>query len=112
MLQAIAAAYLLKSRSIQDADRFRKTHDLPQLLKGLAALDKESYIKTHNLRCLYAGLEPAILERLTSVKVSDIGTRLREFIEEHRNDFVESLYVFEGQGHRRTMLFSMGCWRL
>ena len=34
-LQALAAEYLLKSLSIRDAGRYRKTHDLLQLLKAL-----------------------------------------------------------------------------
>ena len=35
MLQPLAAEYLLKSLSLRDADRFRKTHDLLKLLKAL-----------------------------------------------------------------------------
>ena len=65
------------------------------LPRGLATRDQESYVKTHNLHCLYADLEPAIRDRAALVEVSDIRTKLLEFLEGHRNDFVEWRYDIE-----------------
>ena len=63
------------------------------LLKGLAARDKESYIKTHDLHCLYADLAQTIRDRLDSVVVSEIETKLPEHLKAHREDFVNWRYV-------------------
>ena len=77
VLQALAAEYLLKGLSLRESGRYLKTHDL------------------HNL---YEALGPETKPRLASVEVSDIGTKLPEFLEAHRNDFADWRYVFEGRG--------------
>ncbi len=67
------------------------------MLKGLAARDKESNRPTHDLHKLYKDLDPKTRARVGSVVVSDIGSRLPEFLKAHRNDFVDWRYVFEGR---------------
>ena len=67
------------------------------MLKGLAARDKGSYRPTHDLHELYKDLDPKTRARVGSVVVSDIGSRLPEFLEAHRNDFIDWRYVFEGR---------------
>ena len=72
------------------------------LLKGLAGRDKRSYLRTHNLRCLYEDLNPAARSRLAALEVSDIGTKLPEFLEAHCNDFVNWRYVAFERGQATT----------
>ena len=72
------------------------------LLKGLAVRDKESYLKTHNLHTLYADLESAVRNRLDFVEVSEIGTRLPEYLEAHGDDFVGWRYVVFEPGQALT----------
>ena len=95
VLQALAAEYLLKGLAAE------------YLLKGLAARDKRSYLRTHNLQRLYEDLDPAARSRLAPLEVSDIGTKLPEFLEAHCNDFVNWRYVaFErGQATTHHLLF-------
>ena len=68
VLQALAAEYLLKS---------------------LAARDKGSYLPTHDLHKLYKDLGLKTRARVGSVVVSDIGSKLPEFLEAQRNDFID-----------------------
>ncbi len=63
------------------------------LLKGLAARDKESYIKTHDLHRLCADLAQTTRDRLDSVVVSEIETKLPEYLKAHCGDFVNWRYV-------------------
>ena len=67
------------------------------MLKGLAARDRGSYRPTHDLHKLYEDLDPKTRACVGSVVVADIGWTLSEFIEAHRNDFVDWRYVFEGR---------------
>ena len=67
------------------------------MLKGLAARDKGCYLPTHDLHELYKDLDLKTRARVGSAVVSDIGSRLPEFLEAHRNDFVDWRYVFEGK---------------
>ena len=73
MLQAIAAEYLLKGLSIRDAGRFRKSHDLLQLLKALAP-DTQAEIAAQGAR---------------------EGIAVPEFLTKFRNAVVEWRYPFE-----------------
>ena len=77
------------------------------VLKGLAARDNRSYLRTHNLQCLFEDLDPTTRSRLALVEVSDIGTKLPEFLEAHCNDFVIWRYVaFEcGQAMTHHLVF-------
>ena len=72
-LQALAAEYLLKSVSIRDAGRYRRTHDLLQLFKALKP----------ETRAEIAG--PATRQ----------GIDIPEFFKKYRNAFVEWRYPFE-----------------
>jgi len=73
MLQALAAEYLLKSLSIRDAARFRKTHDLVQLFKTLNA-DTQAEIAGQ-------GMQESIA--------------VPEFLEQYRSAFVDWRYPFQ-----------------
>lgn len=72
-LLALAAEYLQKSLSIRDAGRYRKTHDLLQLLK---ALDKDTQME---------------ISRQGAQKEIDVPGVLKKF----RNAVVEWRYPFE-----------------
>ena len=72
------------------------------VLKGLAARDKRSYLPTHDLRCLYDDLDPTTRNRLDPLEVSDIGTKLPDFLEAHCNDFVKWRYVAFETGQATT----------
>lgn len=67
------------------------------MLKGLAARQKGSYLPTHDLHDLYMDLDEITRDCVGTVEVSDIGSRLPEFLEAHANDFVEWRYSFEGK---------------
>ena len=73
MLQALAAEYLLKSLSIRDAARFRKTHDLVQLFKAL---------------------DPDTQDEIAGQGMQE-GISVPEFLEQYRNAFVEWRYPFQ-----------------
>ena len=68
------------------------------LLKGLSLREKGRYLKTHDLQDLCEALGPETKPRVASFEVSEIGTKLPEFLEAHRNDRVNWRYVFEGWG--------------
>ena len=68
------------------------------LLNGMATRDKDSCLKTHELHYLHAGSKPTIQDCLTPVQVSDIGWKLPEFIEGHRNQLGGLRYVLKGRG--------------
>ena len=73
MLRALAAEYLLKSLSIRDSGRIRKTHYLLQLLK---ALDPDTQAEI-------AG------------QATEQGIDIPEFLKTYRNSFVEWRYPIE-----------------
>jgi len=67
------------------------------MLKGLAARDNGNYLPTHDLYELYKDLDLKTRARVGSFVVSDIGSKLPEFLEAQRNDFIDWRYVFEGR---------------
>ena len=73
MLQPLAAEYLLKSLSLRDAGRFRKTHDLLKLLKVLDRHIQDEIVGQGKQQ----------------------GIAIPEFLERYRKAFVEWRYPFE-----------------
>ena len=73
MLQALAAKYLLKGLSVRNVGRFIKSHDLLELLEALDC-DTQAEIAEHGAQ-------------------QDIS--VREFLDKHRNGFVDWRYPFE-----------------
>ncbi len=72
-MQALAAEYLLKSLSLRDAGRFRKSHDLLKLLKVL---------------------EQQVQDEIVGQGAQQ-GIAIPEFLEKYRKSFVEWRYPFE-----------------